>query len=66
MKSFNLIKERLCSTDVLAIYNPEKEAILETDILDYTIGTYLAQNGEDSKRRVVAYYFRKIIGLEYT
>ncbi|SLM40434.1 reverse transcriptase domain protein [Lasallia pustulata] len=52
LKSFNLIKERLCSADVLAIYDPEKEAILETDASDYAIGACLAQNGEDGKRRV--------------
>ncbi|SLM35926.1 gag-pol polyprotein [Lasallia pustulata] len=64
LKSFNLIKERLCSADVLAIYDPEKEAILETDASDYAIGACLAQNGEDGKRRVVAYYSRKMTGPE--
>ena len=49
---------------ILTIFNPERKAILETNILDYTIGAYLAQKRNDDKMRTVIYYFRKITRLE--
>ena len=55
---------RLTITPILAIFNPEREAILETDISNYTIGACLAQKGNDGKIRTVAYYARKMTGPE--
>ena len=34
---------------ILVIFDPEKEALLETDALDYAIGACLTQKGEDGK-----------------
>ena len=42
------------------MFNPEKEAVLETDASDRAIGAYLTQRGDDGKIRLVAYYSRKI------
>ena len=51
---------RLTIILILAIFNSEREAILEIDVLDYTIGVCLTQKGDDSKIRIVAFYSRKI------
>ena len=55
---------RLTITPILAIFDLECEAILETDALDYAIGACLTQKGNDGKMRTVAYYARKMIGPE--
>ena len=49
---------------ILAIFDPEKEALLETDASDYAIGAYLTQKGEDRKIRPVVYYSKKMTGPE--
>ena len=56
---FRTIKERLTSAPILAIFDPEKEALLETDASDFAIGACLTQKGDDGKIRPVAYYSRK-------
>jgi len=48
----------------LKIYNPEKLAILETDILDYTIRACLNQLDKKERLHFIAYYFRKITPLK--
>ena len=55
---------RLTIVLILAIFDPEHEAILETDVSDYAIGACLTQKGNDDKMRIVAYYARKITGPE--
>ena len=55
---------RLTIAPILVIFDPEREAILETDASDYAIGAYLAQKGNDGKMRTVAYYARKMTGPE--
>ena len=55
---------RLTIAPILAIFNLEREAILETDALDYTIGAYLTQKGNDGKMRIVAFYAYKMTGSE--
>ena len=49
---------------ILIIFDLEKEAILETNTLDFTIGAYLTQKGNNNKLRAMAYYSHKMIGLE--
>ena len=61
---FKELKRRLTTALILAIYDPEKEAILEINVSDYIIGACLTQKREDDKIRPIAYYSRKIIGLE--
>ena len=53
---------RLTIVLILAIFDLEYEAILETNILDYTIGVCLIQKGNNSKIRIVAFYARKMTG----
>ena len=53
---------RLTITLILAIFDPEREAILETNILDYAIGACLTQKGDNGKIRTMAFYSRKITG----
>ena len=62
--AFNELKRRLTSAPLLTIFNPEKEAILETDASDGAIGACLTQKGEDGKARPVAYFSRKMTGPE--
>ena len=63
-KAFKELKRCLTTALILAIYNSEKEIILETDASDYIIRACLIQKGNDDKLRPIAYYSRKIIGLE--
>jgi RNase H-like domain found in reverse transcriptase len=42
------------------LFDPEKEAVLETDASDRAIGACLTQRGDDGKVRPVAYYSRKM------
>ena len=51
---------RLTIIPILTIFNLEREAILETNISDYTIGIYLTQKENNSKIQIVAFYSRKI------
>ena len=55
---------RLTIALILAIFDPEHEAILETNASDYAIGACLTQKGNDDKMRTVAYYARKMTGPE--
>jgi hypothetical protein len=41
-EAFKELKRRLTSAPILTIFNPEKEALLETDTSDEAIGAYLA------------------------
>ena len=63
-EAFKELKHRLATAPILAIFDPEREAILETDASDYAIGACLTQKGEDKKLRTVAYYSRKMTGPE--
>ena len=53
---------RLTIALILAIFDPEREAILKTNVLDYAIGACLTQKGDNGKMRTVAFYSRKITG----
>ena len=55
---------RLTVAPILVIFDPERETILETDVLDYTVGACLTQKGDNSKMRTVVFYSRKMTGLE--
>ena len=63
-EAFLALKKKLTDVPVLTVFDPEKEAILETDASDYAIGACLAQLGSDGQRRVVAFYSRKITDPE--
>ena len=58
------LKRRITTAPILALFDPEKEATLETDSSDYAIGTCLTQKGKDDRSRPIAYYSRKMTGPE--
>ena len=55
---------RLTIAPILAIFDLEREAILETNTSDYTVGIYLTQKGDNGKMQTVAFYFYKMTGPE--
>ena len=55
---------RLTVASILAIFDPEREIILETDVLDYAVGACLTQKGDDSKIWTVVFYSCKMTGPE--
>jgi len=63
-EAFRKLKEKMVSAPVRAIWDPEKEGILETDASDFAIGATLNQKGDDGKTRVIAFYSRKMTGPE--
>lgn len=62
--AFKELIERLTAAPILAIFDPEREAVLETDASDYAIGACLTQKGADGNQRPIAYYSRKMTGPE--
>ena len=63
-EAFKKLVRRLTIASILAIFNPEREATLETDALNYAIGACLTQKGNDGKIRTVAFYAYKMTGPE--
>ena len=63
-EAFKELGRALVTAPILTIFDPEQEAILETDASDYAIGACLAQKGPDGKNKTVAYYSRKMTGPE--
>ena len=58
------LKRRMTTAPILALFDPEKEATLETDSSDYAIGACLTQKGKDGKPRPIAYFSRKMTAPE--
>ncbi|KAF4556639.1 Transposon Tf2-5 polyprotein-like protein 2 [Elsinoe fawcettii] len=63
-QAFKELKRRLTTAPVLALFDPDRQALLETDASDFAIGACLAQKGADGRRRPIAYYSRKMTGPE--
>ena len=63
-EAFKELKYRLATMPILAIFDLEREAILETNTSDYAIGACLTQKGDNKKLRTMAYYSYKMTGLE--
>lgn len=61
---FKSIKDYLCSSPILAIYDPEKPVIIETDASYYGIGASLKQPQADGFLHPVAYFSRKLSATE--
>ena len=55
---------RLTIILILAIFDPERETILETNVSNYTVGAYLTQKGDNGKMRTIAFYSYKMTGPE--
>ena len=63
-EAFKKLVYRLTIVLILVIFNLEREAILETNVLDYTVGVCLTQKGDNGKIRIMVFYSCKITGLE--
>lgn len=59
-KNFNLLKEYLCSEPCLAIFNPKRETIVQTDASIIGIGAILKQRQDDGNFKPVAYFSKKL------
>lgn len=59
-KSFNLIKDSLCSQPCLAIYDPRKETVVQTDASLEGIGAILKQKQEDGSFKPIAFFSKKL------
>jgi hypothetical protein len=57
------LKKRLTKAFIQAVFDPELEATLETDISNYAIEACLTQK-TTQKVRIIAFYFKKMIGSE--
>ena len=62
--AFEDIKQRVVEKEVVMIHNLNKPAILETDVLDYTIRAILSQKDEQGRKRPVTFYSRKMTDIE--
>ena len=63
-KSFQTLKEKLCTTPVLAYPDFEKEFILYTDASGYALGAILSQKDEDGKEHVIFYASKSLTDAE--
>lgn len=59
-RSFKLIKDYLCSEPCLAIFNPRRDTIVQTDASIIGIGAILKQKQEDGTYKPVAYFSKKL------
>ena len=62
--AFKELQHRLTTAPILAIYDPERQALLETDASDFAIGACLTQKDDEGRIRTIAYYSRKMTGPE--
>jgi hypothetical protein len=62
--AFDQLKTRFTEAPILAVHDPEKDSILETDASDEAIGGCLSQRGDDGLLHPIAYYSRKLTGAE--
>lgn len=61
---FNLLKTSFTSPLVMNYYNPNESAIIETDVLDFTISAVLSQRNKENKLHLVAYFSKKLTPQE--
>ena len=62
--AFKELKRRFSETPILAIFDPEKHIVLETDVSDYAIGACISQFDKDKKFYFIAFHLRKMILAE--
>ena len=59
-KSFQKIKEYLCSSPILSIYDHNKEVFIYTDRSEDGLGAVLKQHRDNGMLHPVAYFSRKL------
>ena len=62
--AFEELKTRFQQAPILAIFDPNKPIIVETDASDFAIGACLSQLGTDGKLHPIAFYSRKMSPAE--
>ena len=63
-KAFEKLKNTFSSALILVMFNLEKEVIVETNALDYTIRVYISQKDNNRKLRLIVFYSRKMNSIE--
>ncbi|XP_057310486.1 uncharacterized protein K02A2.6-like [Hydractinia symbiolongicarpus] len=63
-KSFDLLKEKLCTSETMAFYNPEAETDIIVDASPYGLGAILTQKQKDGNFKPVAYGSRALTPVE--
>ena len=63
-QSFLSVKKALCSSPVLAIYDPNRETTLSADASSFGLGAVLQQKQEDGTLRPIAYISRAMTSTE--
>lgn len=62
--AFELLKQQVMSASVLQHFNPNQQAILETDILEYVIRGVLSQYNNYDVLHPVAFYSKNLVPAE--
>lgn len=62
--AFKKIKDLICTTPMLAYYDPEKKLIVSADASSYGIGACLIQESTSNTRELVAYISRTLTSTE--
>ena len=63
-KVFSTLKDRLCSAEVMAYYNPPAQTELTVDASPYGLGAILSQQQDDGSFRPVAYGSKALTPVE--
>jgi hypothetical protein len=63
-KSFKKLKHCFMTTPILIYFDPYCECIVETDALDFVLGSTLSQTTEDKKLHPNAFHSRKFSPAE--
>ena len=59
-QAFQILKTHFISAPVLALFDPDRQTLLETDCSGWAMGACLSQWGKDGKLRPVGYFSRKL------
>lgn len=61
--ALSAIKDALCSTPILALYNSEQDTVVSADASSYGLGAVLRQKQPNEELRAVAYISRAMTPL---
>ena len=63
-EAFEKLKKKFILAPILALFDPERKIILETDASDQALGSCLSQSDAERQLHPVAYCSRKFSGPE--